>query len=252
MGNIAAFFDIDGTLYREGFIGDLFKMMVKCELISHEKWYDEVRPEFINWDRRLGTYDTYLLKMAEQFTEAIIGRHEDLINHIISRVVLDKALRTYVYTRRRIHWHRKRGHILLTISGSPEDLVGKLAEFYRFDDYIGTKYHKDEKRYYTGEITPMWNAKSKRKAVEYFQKKYDIDLEQSYSYGDTAGDFSMFQMIGNPTMVNPTREVLNMVLKDKDLLKRIRLIVERKDVTYDIDPNMVSLLTEQDMMNEDE
>lgn len=251
MGRVAAFFDIDGTLYREGFIGDLFKMMVKCDLISFEDWYENVRPEFINWDRRLGTYDTYLLKMSEEFLKAIKGRHESLINHIVTSVIKEKALRTYVYTRRRIHWHRKKDHLLITISGSPHDLVGKIAEFYNFHDYIGTSYHLDDNKLYTGEFTQMWDKKSKKKAVESFVEKYDIDLSKSYSYGDSAGDYTMLSMVGNPTMINPTRELLQMVYNDMKLLEKVKLIVERKDVTYDIPLDNLNILNEQDISNED-
>ena len=35
---VAAFFDIDGTLYREGLITEVFKKMIKCEIIEPEKW----------------------------------------------------------------------------------------------------------------------------------------------------------------------------------------------------------------------
>ncbi|MEG2539718.1 MAG: HAD-IB family hydrolase, partial [Clostridium sp.] len=65
MGNVAAFFDIDGTLYREGLITEVFKKLIKYEIIESEKWYKEVKPEYQKWDRRLGVYDDYLLKMAD-------------------------------------------------------------------------------------------------------------------------------------------------------------------------------------------
>ena len=34
--NIAAFFDIDGTLYREGLITEVFKKMIKYEIINQK------------------------------------------------------------------------------------------------------------------------------------------------------------------------------------------------------------------------
>ena len=57
---IAAFFDIDGTIYREGLITEMFKKMVTHEIISSNRWTDEVRPAFMAWDRRVGDYDEYL------------------------------------------------------------------------------------------------------------------------------------------------------------------------------------------------
>jgi hydroxymethylpyrimidine pyrophosphatase-like HAD family hydrolase len=42
MGITAAFFDIDGTLYREGLITATFKKLVKSELIGQQRWFNEV------------------------------------------------------------------------------------------------------------------------------------------------------------------------------------------------------------------
>ena len=73
MSRIAAFFDIDGTIYREGLITEVFKKIIKYELVDKEKWENEVRPAYISWDKRQGDYDTYLLKMVDIYMEAIIG-----------------------------------------------------------------------------------------------------------------------------------------------------------------------------------
>ena len=57
--NIAAFFDIDGTIYREGLITEVFKKIIKYELVDETKWYKDVRPSFIKWNKRQGGYDEY-------------------------------------------------------------------------------------------------------------------------------------------------------------------------------------------------
>lgn len=82
MGNCAAFFDIDGTLYREGLIAEIFKKLVKSEIIKPEKWYNEVRPEYQRWDKRQGNYDDYLLKVADIYIEAVKGLHKSQIDFI--------------------------------------------------------------------------------------------------------------------------------------------------------------------------
>ncbi|PWX61781.1 HAD-IB family hydrolase, partial [Clostridium perfringens] len=56
---MAAFFDIDGTIYREGLITEVFKKIIKYELVDETKWYKDVRPSFIKWDKRQGGYDEY-------------------------------------------------------------------------------------------------------------------------------------------------------------------------------------------------
>ncbi|MBR2825523.1 MAG: HAD-IB family hydrolase [Solobacterium sp.] len=241
MSNVAAFFDIDGTIYREGLITEVFKKMVTHEIISPNKWTDEVQPAFMAWDRRTGDYDVYLSRMVEVFKETTKGISSEHINLIARKVIEQKGDRVYLFTRNEIERHRKEGHKIIAISGSPDALVKKMAEKYEFDDWRGTIYHTDEKGIYTGEITPMWDSKSKEKALLELKEQYDLDLENSYAYGDTHGDLTMLSYVRYPTAINPTKELLLNIQQDPDLLARARVIVERKDVIYNIDLNSLKL-----------
>lgn len=78
----------------------------------------------------------------------------------------------------------------------------------------------------------MWNSKAKEGAILNLQDRYDLDLSKSWSYGDTAGDLSMFKHTGHPVLINPTRELLTLVREDEALARRSEIIVERKDVIY--------------------
>lgn len=241
MKNIGAFFDIDGTLYREGLIAEIFKKLVKYEIIEPERWYNEVRPEYQKWDKRQGNYDNYLLKMALIYIEAIKGLHKSQVEFIARSVVSQKGDRVYTFTRDRIKWHRQQGHKLITISGSPIELVKEMAQKYGFDDYKGAEYLLDEGEVYTGEYISMWDSRSKKKAMHEITEKYDIDLSKSYAYGDTSGDYSMFEMVGNPFCINPTKELIHKVIENDEIRKKIRIIVERKDVVYKLTPEFLQI-----------
>ena len=232
MSKIAAFFDIDGTLYREGLISEIFKKLVKCEIIEPEKWYNDVRNEYTKWDKRQGNYDDYLLRMAEIYTQAVKGLHSSQVEFIASKVIDQKGDRVYTYTRDMIAWHKSQGHKVITISGSPEELVKAMAKKHSFDDYRGSIYKRNNENIYTGEVIPMWDSKSKKAAILELKELYDIDLSKSYAYGDTAGDFSMFQLVQFPICVNPTRELIKEILCDKGISEKVKIIVERKDMVY--------------------
>lgn len=237
--NKAAFFDIDGTLYREGLITEVFKKLVKYEIIPPERWYKEVKPEYEKWDKRQGNYDNYLLKMADIYIEAIKGLHRYQVEFIAKNVITQKGDRVYTYTRDRIKWHKENGYKIITVSGSPVELVREMSLKYGFDDYKGAVYTL-KNDIYTGEVIPMWDSESKKNAIYELTKKYDIDLKESYAYGDTAGDFSMFKMVENPICVNPTKEILKKVMEDKEIRNKIKIIVERKDVIYNLTPECIS------------
>ncbi len=74
------------------------------------------------------------------------------------------------------------------------------------------------------------------------KEKYNIDLENSYAYGDTSGDLTMLKSVGIPYCINPTRELLGKVMANDDLREKIKVIVERKDVTYNLDIDTIQFL----------
>lgn len=232
MSRVAAFFDIDGTIYREGLITELFKKIITHELVNPEKWHEDVLPSFVKWDHRQGDYEEYLDKMVNIYASSIIGISEEHIKHIAKKVIEQKGDRVYTFTRDEILRHQKAGHVVIAISGSPLELVKCMAEKYKFDDYKGTTYCVDEKQCYTGEILPMWDRVSKEKALMELVEKYDIDLSASYAYGDTGGDLTMFKHVGYPYAINPTSELLKHIQNDASLNEKVNVIVERKDNIY--------------------
>lgn len=242
MKKIAAFFDIDGTIYREGLITEVFKKMVNYELIDGSKWYNEVRPAFLNWDKRIGDYDTYLQKMVDIYTEASKNLRKDQIEYVAQRVIEQKGDRVYTFSREQIKWHKEQGNTVIAVSGSPYELVKEMSAKYDMDDCRGTIYQCGEDGKYNGEVIPMWDSVSKRKAILELVEKYDIDLSQSYGYGDTSGDFTMLKMVGHPFAINPTRELLSKIQADEELREKVTIIVERKDVTYKLNIDQLNIL----------
>lgn len=238
----AAFFDIDGTIYREGLITEVFKKMVNYEYIDGSKWYNEVRPAFLDWDKRMGDYDIYLLKMVDIYVEAVKNLSEEQVSYVAKRVIEQKGDRVYTFSRERIKWHQNHGEKVIAISGSPIELVKEMSGKYGMDDYRGTIYEKNATGHYTGEVVPMWDAASKRKALLELVEKYNIDLDESYAYGDTSGDLIMLKMVGHPYAINPTKELLSKIKEDEELKKKITIIVERKDVTYKLNIDNLDLL----------
>ena len=242
MKNIAAFFDIDGTIYREGLITEVFKKIIKYELVDENKWYKDVRPFYIKWDKRQGDYDDYLLKMVDVYIEAIKGLEKYHIDYIAKKVIEQKGDRVYTFSREKIKWHKEQGHKVIAISGSPVELVREMSKKYNMDDYRGTIYKLDINNKYSGEIIPMWDSESKEKAIRELAEKYDIDLSKSYAYGDTSGDFTMFKNVGIPTAINPTKELITKIMENDEIKEKIQVIVERKDVTYKMNVNCLNLI----------
>ena len=126
------------------------------------------------------------------------------------------------------------GHKVFFISGSPAFLVSRMAKKMGVDDFCGSIYEIDEEtQTFSGKILkPMWDSIHKQEAIENFIKKYNIELEKSYAYGDTNGDFSMLSLVGNPRAINPSKELITRIKNDENLKSKTQIIIERKNVIY--------------------
>ncbi|HCC07133.1 MAG TPA: HAD-IB family hydrolase [Clostridiales bacterium] len=242
MSQIAAFFDIDGTLYRDNLQTELFKRLIKYGIIDPSDWHNGLEPYYKRWDNRVGQYDDYLEKMSLIYCRSIKGLKRSVLEYIAQQVIDEKGGRVYTYTRNRILWHKEQGHKVITISGSPIELVGLISQRYEFDDFRGTKYFTDINDEYTGELTPLWDSEHKQLALNEIVKKYDLDLQRCYAYGDTLGDLSMFAQAGYPTCINPTKGLISSIKSDSALMEKINIIIERKDVIYKINLDSIDLI----------
>ncbi|MEW8973107.1 MAG: HAD-IB family hydrolase [Tissierellaceae bacterium] len=232
MSNIAAFFDIDGTIFRNSLMIEHFRKLITFEVIDPAIWYTKVKKVYMEWESRFGDFEQYLEIIAGVYLEELKGIDRDYIEFIAAHVIDVNGDMVYKYSREQIEWHKKQGHKVFFISGSPDFLVSKMAEKYDVTEYRGTLYKVDEENKFTGEIVKMWDSESKQRVLNELILKYDIDLANSYAYGDTTGDLSMLRMMGNPVAINPNRNLFMEIRKDEDLSKKTTIIVERKNVIY--------------------
>ncbi|MBP2027678.1 HAD superfamily hydrolase (TIGR01490 family) [Acetoanaerobium pronyense] len=241
MKKIAAFFDIDGTFYRDSLMTEHFKKLIKFDIIDPLMWHGHAKTAFNDWDKRQGNYDDYLLELASIYIDALTGVPRESIEFTSQNVIDQKSERVYRYTRSRIKWHKDSGHTVIFISGSPDYLVKRMAKKYNVTEFKGTEYiFRDD--IFTGRIVPMWDSESKDKAINYFVEKHNIDLGSSFAYGDTHGDFSMLKRVGKPIAINPAKELLMDIKNDTELRDKAEIIIERKDVIYSFHPDQIQTL----------
>ncbi|GAA3655568.1 HAD family hydrolase [Asaccharospora irregularis] len=237
MRTTAAFFDIDGTLYRDSLMVEHFKKLIKYDIIDQKAWFENARDTFMDWDKRQGNYDDYLLQLCDLYVDSLKGLDKTCIDFTSNQVIKLKADRVYKYTRSRINWHLNNGHKVIFISGSPDFLVEKMAKKYGVSDCLGSKYVFEDDMF-NGTVIPMWDSISKNHAIDDFVEKYNIDLSKSFAYGDTNGDINMLRRVGNPVAINPTKELLAQIANDEKVSKCVQIVVERKDVVYSLSPNV--------------
>lgn len=235
MKNTAAFFDIDGTIFRNSLMIEHFQKLMNFEVIDPAVWYTKVKDVYLEWEKRYGDFEKYLEILAGVYLEELKGIDKAYIEFIAAHVIKVNGDMVYKYSRDQIDFHKRMGHKIFFISGSPDFLVSKMAEKYEVTEYRGSTYKVDEENKFTGELIRMWDSSSKKKVLNELIEKYNVDLEKSYAYGDTTGDLSMLKLMGNPVAINPNLPLIEAIKKDEELRDKATIIVERKNVIYKLD-----------------
>lgn len=238
MKNIAAFFDIDGTIFRNSLLIEHFKLLIKYEFIDEATFSGELKKKFTMWEERRGSYDDYLDEVVNTYVSYLKKINREDISYIANRVIDTKGKKIYSYSMMKIKEHLDKGHLVIFISGSPDFLVNSMAKKLNATDSVGSTYYIGEDNKYTGIVGPMWDSENKKRAIDEFVKKYDIDLSKSYAYGDTTGDFGMFEKVGKPIAINPAKRLFKKIKDDDEVSKKVRIVVERKDMIYILDSNV--------------
>jgi len=224
---VAALFDIDGTIYRDSLMITHYNKLNELGLISKEN-QAKVKDLLTKWENRQLNYEDYLVVLVDIYVESMIGKDFDFYKNLADTTIRENQHKLYQFTRDRIAWHKEQGHAVIFISGSPDFLVSSMADALDADMSYGSQYHIENKKF-TGQVTPLWDAASKSKLIASLQKHYDIDLTQSYAYGDTTGDMKMLKSVGNPTAINPNNRLMDMLVEEQ---LPCDIVVERKNLIW--------------------
>ncbi|MDY3006252.1 HAD-IB family hydrolase [Anaerococcus sp. AGMB00486] len=230
--NKAAFFDIDGTLFRNSLLIEHFYLLTKNNIIDNKAWYEYIKPLYQKYQDRKGSYEDYLDKASILYQKNLIGLDKSTIDKYAKIAIDINKSKIYRITKNAIKYHKENGYKVFVISGSPDFLVKEFAKLYGADHTIATKYIFDEDKKFTGEIYPMWDSKNKEKSIDFLKDKYDIDLNNSHAYGDTNGDFSMFVKVGFAHAINPSYELIHNLNEVNKIRDKTLIHIERKDVNY--------------------
>lgn len=225
--NKIAVFDIDGTIFRETLIIELMKSLIYHKVFP-KKAKGEVEDEYFAWVNQKGTYQAYIDEVLRVYKKYIKGcREKDVIRILRKDVIPYFKDRTYVYTKNLVKKLRK-NHILVSISGSPQEAVSEYNKYLKFDAAFGTIFEVDEKGKYTGKII-LDTAKKKDKILKDFIKKNNLSLKGSYGIGDSHVDIGFLKMVEHPIVFNPSVDLYKVAKR-----KKWKIVVEKKDTIYRI------------------
>jgi phosphoserine phosphatase len=104
--------------------------------------------------------------------------------------------------------HEQAGRDVWILSASPIEIVAELAKALDITGGIGTESEIVD-GVYTGRLAaPFCYGEGKAEHIRRLAEEHGYDLQQCYSYSDSASDLPMMQIVGNPIAVNPDRPMM--------------------------------------------
>jgi HAD superfamily hydrolase (TIGR01490 family) len=222
-----AVFDIDGTIFRWTFIAQLMEELTKKEIFSPEL-IKKTEKVYFAWKDRKGTWNDYINTVVKVTNFGLKGKSEVEVDEVINEIIEYKKDNVYVFTRDLIKKLKQDGYFLLAISASPIKIVSKFTNFLGFDDYFGTIYEIKDGKYTGEELNEV--VFNKHEVLSQFLKEHkEITLKDSVGVGDSKSDASFLEMVEKPIAFNPDQDLATLAKE-----KNWRIVVERKNVVYDI------------------
>lgn len=224
-----AIFDIDGTLFRSSLLVELVKSLVENNIFP-ETAKETMDKYYFAWINREGSYEKYIGQVVNIYQRYIGGWDREKIDKIAQKVVDFHKKRVYCFTRDLIRELKDKNYFLLAISGSPEDIVNKFANYFGFDRAFGSIFEVREGGF-IGKV--LYDAAKNKKQIlkKFFEDNAgNIDFRKSFAVGDTQSDIPIFEAVDHPIVFNPNLNLACYAIK-----KGWRVVVERKNVIYQLD-----------------
>jgi HAD superfamily hydrolase (TIGR01490 family) len=223
-----AVFDIDGTLFRSSLFVELVEKMINEGVFPKTAQIDYLK-SFTLWQDRQGSYEDYITEVINVFSKNIKGVDFSDFKRISNDIVFFGKNKVYRYTRDLAKKLKKKGYYLLAISHSPKIIVDAFCKEAGFDKSYGFVYEIDKNGKMTGKAIFEDLIIEKDKVLIRAIEKENLTLNNSFGIGDSGGDIGFLSIVDNPICFNPNK-ILYQVAKKK----KWKIIVERKDVIYEI------------------
>ena len=197
----AAFFDFDETLVEVNSASMGLKWLYDHNMLP--KWYifKMLVTKFL-YDRHLVSED-FMAKVSLTFYKN--RRLSDFLD--TANDFYDEYLKPHLapIVMKRLEFHRQEGHELILISGSLRYYLEPVVKDLEFDHLLCTELEENSNGLLTGRSDgPICVGKNKRKITQSFVDDFEIDLTQSYAYGNHQADIPLLEMVGHPYAVQPT------------------------------------------------
>jgi HAD superfamily hydrolase (TIGR01490 family) len=210
---IAAFFDLDGTLYT----GHIWKAITQHHRLHRKKLPFLVfflATHLAPWPlAKAGLLDKerHIIRWGENMAGLVGGFSRQEAQRLFQWIWdQDVAHSLYLEAMSTLRWHQEQGHQVVLVSGTFQELLEVIAQGLEIPHAVGTSMEMRGERY-TGRIVPpfCFGPYKVQKAKEFLETAgWEVDFASSFAYADTIYDVPLLESVGNPVAVCPDEELL--------------------------------------------
>lgn len=202
----AVFFDVDGTLIKSTIVHYYaYFMRRRMHPVLYKCWYAALLMK--------GVYYLALDKIDRSRFNVVFYRNYrglpvDQIRSYVADCHRDYILpHMFVEAKACVDAHRSAGRTLVLVTGSIDFILEPLAAELGVHHVIAPTLLESNGRF-TGELDgrPVGEEEKARRMLA-FAQAHDIDLSESYAYGDSTADLPMLEIVGHPYVVNPDKNL---------------------------------------------
>ncbi|MGB5811909.1 MAG: HAD-IB family hydrolase [Polyangiales bacterium] len=215
---VGAFFDLDQTLLA-GFSATAFtRDQLASGRLSPKDLLDSFRAtlSFARGKTGFSSFVTATTAMYRGLEESVL---EDVGQH-----AFDKYLATQIYPESRalVEAHRKRGHTVAIITSATRYQAEPIARELGIDHLMYTELEAENGVLTGGVVRPTCYGEGKAAAARGLAAEHGLDLEESYFYSDSHEDLPLFDLVGRPRPLNPTRQLAQISKERRWPVRRFR------------------------------
>jgi putative phosphoserine phosphatase/1-acylglycerol-3-phosphate O-acyltransferase len=201
---VAAFFDFDGTI-----IDGYSALALLKERVTHGQVNPVDTAKLVLTGLGTKTGHTEVEDFMKAGLAIFKGKTIDELDEM-GRKFTRSVLGGYLYADAldKITEHQKAGHLVVIASSALPFQIDTMAAELGIDHVLCTRLAVDDEGLCTGEVDGemLW-GKQKALAVAAFALEHDVDLENSFAYGNGDEDVDFLSTVGNPRPTNPEPEL---------------------------------------------
>jgi len=255
-GEVAAFFDLDGTLVALPSLERRFFRMLRCRrAIPARNYFLWLREALRLMPRGISAIlqaNKMYLCGVQIFNERGKGDREVSFWHKDGHQAEGQASAPprrnprlpvpafFAQAIERVAWHAKQGHEIVLISGTLEPLARRAARAMEAElaargitvtiRVFATRLEEMDGRWTGRVLGEAMFGEAKARAAKQLAEQLQLDLGQSHAYGDSLNDRWLMSAVGRPVAVNPSNDLAGIARtrgwpvirwgQEKDLIQR--------------------------------